>query len=144
MAELKVIIQDETSSEQVQINKPNSNSSNATSIKTADSAANRSASKGLAVASMIGSRAFSYISSNVGKWTGDSRKQTTVNNLMQVGSMAALAYVSPVIAVATVALNATTTAIDTSIEQKWDKKQSQQNQARAGYNSKNELVGRRR
>lgn len=142
MAELKVIIQDETSTEQVTINKPAT--ANKSQVQSPEVVASKASSKGLAIASMIGSRAFSYVTSNVGKWTGDSRKQTAVNNLMQVGSMAALAYVSPVIAIATVALNATTTAIDTSIEQKWDKKQSQQNQARAGYNSKNELVGRRR
>lgn len=144
MAELKVIITDETSTEQVQINKPNSNSSNSNSVKTPETAANKAASKGLVVASMIGQRAFGYITSNVGKWTGDSRNQTTVNNIMQVGSLAALAYVNPYIAVATAAINVATTAIDTSVEQKWDKRQTQQNLARAGYNSKNELVGRRR
>lgn len=143
MAELKVIITDETSTEQVQINKPNSNSSNSTSIKTPETAANKTASKGLVVASMIGQRALSYTTSNVGKWTGNSRNQTAVNNVMQIGSLAALAYVNPYIAIATAAINMATTAIDTGFEQKWDKRQSSQNLARAGYNSKSALVGRR-
>lgn len=143
MAELKVIITDETSKEQVTINKPNTSSTSNTTVKTPETVQNKAASKGLAIASMIGQAALNYTTSNVGKWTGNSKHQVTVNNIKQVAGIAAMAYINPFLAIATCAIQAGTTALDTSFEQKWDKKQSQQSLARAGYNSKGELVGRR-
>lgn len=143
MAELKVIITDETSNEQVKLNKPNTNSTASTTIKTPETVQNKAASKALAIAAMVSQSALNYTTSNIGKWTGNSRHQTTVNNVKQVGGIAAMAYVSPFLAIASCAVQASTTAIDTYVEQKWDKKQSSQNLARAGYNSKGDLVGRR-
>ena len=110
---------------------------------SSETANNIRKTKAIAVAAMIGSRSLSYISSNIGKWTGNSRKQTSVNNIQQIVGLGAMAVVSWPVALATTGINLATTAIDTSHEQKWDKKQSQQNMARAGYNSKGELVGRR-
>jgi phage gp29-like protein len=143
MAELKVIITDETSKEQVNLNKPNSSNTQSTTIKTPETNQNKSSSKGLAVAAMVGQSALNYTTSNIGKWTGNSRHQTTVNNVKQVAGIAAMAYINPYLAIASCAIQAGTTAIDTYQEQKWDKRQSSQSLARAGYNSKGELVGRR-
>ena len=143
MAELKVIITDETSKEQVSINKPGTSNSTATTIKTPETLRNKAASKGLAVAAMIGSQTFNYTTSNIGKWTGNSRHQTTVNNIKAGVSIGAMMYVSPLMAAAYVGVNMATTAIDTYQEQKWEKRQTSQSLARAGYNSKGELVGRR-
>ncbi len=110
---------------------------------SSEAANNIRKTKAIGVAAMIGSRSLSYVSSNVGKWTGNSRHQTTVNNIQQIVGIGAMAVVSWPVALATVGINMATTAIDTGVEQKWDKRQSQQSLARAGYNSKGEMVGRR-
>lgn len=100
--------------------------------------------KAIAIASMVGSRSLSYISSNVGKWTGNRRNQTAVNNIQQVIGIGAMAVASWQMALASVALNIATTAMDTYHDQKWDGIRSKQDLAKAGYNSEGELIGRRR
>lgn len=96
-------------------------------------------SKSMAVASMVASQSFNYITSNIGKWTGSSRTQTQVNNMQQLASLGAMAFISPAVAVATVGISLATTSIDTAYEQKWDRYAKEQAQKRAG-----ELKGRGR
>ena len=111
---------------------------------SSETAGNVKKTKAIAIASMIGSRSLSYISSNVGKWSGNHRNQTTVNNIQQVASLAAMAVASWQIALVTATLSVATNAIDNYHEQKWDNIRAKQEQARAGYNSKGEIVGKRR
>lgn len=116
---------------------------NMASPKTNEAVQNNKKSRSLAIASMVASRAFSYATSNVGKWTGSQRTQQRVNNTMELAQISAMAYVSPAMAIATVGMNLATTAFDTAWEQKWDKLKSEQMLARAGYSSSGEIVGRR-
>lgn len=144
MSQIKVTITDETggtssvsssSSTPVSttINKKNG------SIKSKEVKKNQDDSKTLAVASMIGSQSFNYMTSNVGKWTGSTQTQTNISNMMQLVSIGAMAYVSPAIAIANVGINLATTAMDTAYEQIWDAKQKNYNKLRVG-----ELKGRGR
>lgn len=146
MAQLKVVISDETSSEQVSLGgtavSPKKAVNNL-SPKTNEVRQNKASQKAIALASMIGQQSFSYVTSNVGKWTGNQRNQTIVNNIVQLGSLAAMAYVSPGLALATFGMSIATTAMDTAYEQKWDRANSEQALARAGYNSIKEITGRR-
>ena len=96
-------------------------------------------SKGIAVATMVGSQAFSYMTSNVGKWTGSTRTQTVVNNMMELVSIGAMAVASWPMAIACVGVNIAKTAIDTNYEQKWDAYSKEYARKRAG-----ELKGRGR
>lgn len=109
-----------------------------------ETAINIKQTKAIAIASMVATRSLGYISSNVGKWTGNSRNQTRVNNVQQIIGMGAMYVASWPIALASTAITIGTTAIDTYQEQKWDNKKSKQNLARAGYSSAGELLGRRR
>lgn len=93
--------------------------------------------KAIAIASMAANRSLSYISSNVGKWTGSSRMQSKVNNIQQLAGLGAMAVTSWPIALASTAITIGTTALDEAYERKWDKKQSDLAKARAG-----ELKGR--
>ena len=111
---------------------------------SSEAATNIKQAKAMAIASMVASRSLGYISSNVGKWSGNSRRQTEVNNAQQIIGLGAMAVASWQIALISAAINIGTTAIDTYQEQKWDNKRSNQDLARAGYSSKGELVGRRR
>jgi hypothetical protein len=111
---------------------------------SAQTAVNIKQTKAIAIASMVGSRSLNYISSNVGKWTGNSQNQAKVNNVQQIIGIAAMAAVSWQMALFSTALTLGTTAIDNYYEQKWDGIRSKQNLAKAGYNSSGEMLGRRR
>lgn len=86
---------------------------------------------------------FGYITSNLGKWTGSSRNQQNINNTLQFAQTVGMIAINPVAGLVNVGLNLATTAIDTAWEQKWDRLQSQQALARAGYSSSGEITGRR-
>ena len=88
---------------------------------------------------MIAPHTFNYMTSNVGKWTGSTQKQTAINNAMQLVSIGAMAYVSPIVAVANVGINLATTAMDTAYEQQWDSYSKEYARKRVG-----ELKGRGR
>lgn len=96
-------------------------------------------SKVMAVATMIGSQAFSYMTSNVGKWTGSTKSQTQINNALELVSIGAMAYASMPIALAYIGINLAKTAIDTGYEQRWDTYSKEEARKRAG-----ELKGRGR
>lgn len=96
-------------------------------------------SKAMAVATMIGSQAFSYMTSNVGKWTGSTKSQTQINNALELVSIGAMAYASMPIALAYIGINLAKTAIDTGYEQRWDTYSKEEAKKRAG-----ELKGRGR
>ena len=96
-------------------------------------------SKVMAVATMIGSQAFSYMTSNVGKWTGSTKSQTQINNALELVSIGAMAYASMPIALAYIGINLAKTAIDTGYEQRWDAYSKEEARKRAG-----ELKGRGR
>lgn len=106
-------------------------------IKSKEVKESGKSSQALAVASMVASQSFNFMTSNVGKWTGSTKAQTTVNNAMQLVGLGAMAYINPYIALATAAINIGTTAIDTAYEQKWDTRNSEYQKARVG-----ELKGR--
>lgn len=144
MSQIKVLITDNTGgSEKVEspsstpvsttINKKNG------SVNSKDVKENQALSKGLAVATMVGSQAFSYMTSNVGKWTGSTRTQTAINNTMELVSIGAMAFASLPMAIACVGVNIAKTAIDTNYEQKWDAYSKEYARKRAG-----ELKGRGR
>ncbi len=105
--------------------------------------ANKSKSKGTAIAAMVAHRSFSYVTSNVGKWTGNNQRQQRVNNAMQAASIVGLALINPYVAIASVGLSIATTAIDEAYDRKWSAKTAANAQARAGYSSTDEVVGRR-
>lgn len=138
MAQIKVTITDNRgSTEQVGIASSNSNISNIASSNSSSVADSKKSSKLLTAATMIGSQALNYTTSNVGKWTGDSRNQTKINNIGQLVTLGAMAYASPYLALAVAAINIGTTVADELYEQKWDTRRSNLAKARAG-----ELKGR--
>lgn len=109
------------------------------SVNSKDVKQNKALSKGIAVATMIGSQAFSYMTSNVGKWTGSTKSQTQINNALELVSIGAMAYASMPIALAYIGINLAKTAIDTGYEQRWDAYSKEEARKRAG-----ELKGRGR
>lgn len=112
--------------------------------KNEASTQNKKDSQAMIVAGMVASRSFNYITSNVGKWTGNSRNQETFNNVRQVVSLGASAFVSPWITVAMAGVQLGTTAIDTSYQLKLDEVNARGRRLRAGYSDNNTILGGRK
>lgn len=148
MAELKVILKDETSQE---TSIPLGNTSttphkavNSMSPKTNEVRQNRASHKAIAVASMLGQQSFSYIASNIGTLTGSKQKQQKVDNAMQLASIAGMSLVSPGTAAATVGIQLATTAVSENNRKQKETVGLAQARARAGYTNDNAANYRRR
>lgn len=101
-------------------------------------------SQAMIVAGMVASRSFNYITSNVGKWTGNSRNQERVNNVRQAISLGASTLVSPWVTVAMTGVQLGTTAIDTSYQLRLDEVNARARRLRAGYGDNNTILGGRK
>lgn len=148
MSSIKVVIEDSTISGtnyQAQSSEPlTSLEASSKAMPVNNTSVNNTAKmKGIAIAAMVGQRSLSYLTSNVGKYTGDSRKQTMVNNITEGVSLAALAYVNPYIAVASVGIKIATTIADENYKRTWNEREVNNARAKAGYSSANEITGRR-
>ena len=133
MAEpITVIVKDETgTSQSVQAgNVANSGSSN----KPLNPQAKNNSSKSTAgvIGTMVAMRSINYITSNVGKWTGNSRNQQAVNNVKQLIGYGIAFAVNPVLGAVSVALDGVTHALDYAYERKWEQIRVEQAQARTG------------
>jgi hypothetical protein len=93
----------------------------------------KSVTKGMMVASTIASGAFRYVASNVGKYTGNSAYQTTVNNAQTLFETGAMFLVNPLLGAANVGMQLATTAIDENFRRKQESVSLAQARARAGY-----------
>ena len=100
------------------------------SVTTAQS---KAVSKGMMVAQTIGMGAFRYVTSNVGKYTGSSFKQTAVNNAQTLFETGAMFVMNPLLAVANVGMQLGTTAIEENFRKKQESVTIAQQRARAGY-----------
>lgn len=148
MSDVKVIVKDERgNTTTTQTNKAPTTAKQAADKmdpQNESAKANKKSGQGLAVASMIASRTLSYTTSNVGKWTGNSRNQDTVNNVMQIGGIAAAAYVNPYLALAVAAIQVGTTAIDAAWTNKQETLKSNVRKLRAGYSADDKVIGGRK
>lgn len=133
MAEIKVIIKDETGNqEEVKVNGGVNGTTPQKLDKNQQAKSNKKLSTSAAIAMLGLQRTTSYVTSNVGKWSGNSKNQTFVNNAMKVVTYGAMAYVNPYIALAAIALDVGTQAIDYGYQRYWEQKSEAQSQARAG------------
>lgn len=139
MSQIKVVITDDRGASESVTNSsslttPVSSTINTSngSIKSQEVKQNQKSSKALATASVVASQAFNYMTSNIGKWTGSTRKQTAVNNMQQVVNTGAMFFINPMMAIVNVGMNIATTAMDTAFEQKWDANQKEYNRAKVG------------
>lgn len=128
---IKVIIQDETSQQEVQ-GGGGANTGTADSLPNQQAQANKSSSAMTSVATMIAMRSISYTTSNVGKWTGNSRNQIMVNNAEKAVGYAAAFAANVYVGIATVALDVGTTAASYIYDNAWNTYSSRQAQAKYG------------
>ena len=100
--------------------------------------------QGMAVASMVASRSLNYTTSNIGKWTGNSRNQEVVNTIQQGIGIGAAAYINPYLALAMIAVNVGTTAIDAAVTNWQEGIKSNVRKLRAGYTPDDKIIGGRK
>ena len=128
---IKIIIEDETGTEKVQ-------GGGGANVKQPDSMPNEQASNNktnsmlVAAGAMVAMRSVSYATSNVGKWTGNSRNQQVVNDV-QKGLTYGMAFAANVyLGIATVAFDVGSTAINYAFDYYWQEKASEQARAKFG------------
>lgn len=127
MSQIKLTISDERASVETITTGTQTTTGTSVEKKSAEKSA-----KGLIVASTLVNQAVNFTTNNIGKWTGSTQRQQSINNVSQLGTLAGLGVVSPALALATFVANTSITAINTSYEQKWDTKQQQYNRAKVG------------
>lgn len=136
--EIRVVIEDKTGSGTASASTENVTPQKASinaSAQTPQGASNRTYMKGLATASMIASGVFNYMTSNVGKYTGNSHNQTIVNNIQHAIQIGAMAVVSPYLAIGAVAVQGISYALDENWRKRQESVELGQARARAGYSS---------
>lgn len=84
------------------------------------------------IAKMVASRSISYATSNVGKWTGNTRNQNMVNTIKTGVAYGVSTLTNPVLGLTTMALDLSTTLFDYHYENTIDRYRVQQYNARIG------------
>lgn len=81
---------------------------------------------------MVLMRSVNYSTSNIGKWSGNTRVQNQINTAKQFVGYGIAFAINPVLGALTVAMDGVTNAIDYAYENKWNDIRASQAQARAG------------
>lgn len=132
MAEpIQVKITDDTGTSTIKVGTGN-NASNSNKPLNPQSKSNQAATTMNVIATMTAKRTISYVTSNVGKWTGNSRNQNIVNNVSRAVSYGMAMAVNPYLGMAVVALDGLTYAFDYMYENKWNQIREQQALIRTG------------
>lgn len=88
---------------------------------------------GIAVAGMVAKKSVGYVTSNIGKWTGSSQTQQSVDNAMSVIGHGAAIVANPALGIANLALSLATKALDYAFERKWQDREVEELRRRSGY-----------
>lgn len=131
MAEpIKVLLTDETGTATITTGNVAQNNPNQPINDSAK--ANKKSSMAQTAAHLVVLRAVNYTTSNVGKWTGNSRAQNIINGAKQALGYGITFAVSPFLGAVTLGLDGVTTVLDYAYENKWQNIKSAQAQARVG------------
>lgn len=132
MAEpIVVTVKDETGTSSTKAGQSSSKQKATTNLNPQAKENNKS-STASTLASLIALRSVNYMTSNVGKWTGNSRNQQTVNNVKQLMGYGMAFAVNPILGLVSVAFDGVTTALDYSYENKWNQIKTEQAKVRTG------------
>ena len=129
--DITIFIKDQTGGEQKITGGGGSNVSNE-KVNNPSSNENKRHSMLATIATMTAMRSISYVSSNIGKWTGNSQYQAMADTVQRGLGYGAAFAANVYVGLATVALDAGTTAIDYMYERYWQDAQTRQAVARSG------------
>ena len=111
-----------------------SNGNQTPNQESTDKSQNTSLQKtaGQMIALSVAKRSVSYVTSNIGKWSGNSRNQNAMNNISKVAGYGMALAVNPYLGMAAIAMDGITYALDYAWENKWNQIQEQQAKVRTG------------
>lgn len=89
----------------------------------------------------IGKSYIKYGLSNVGKWTGNSKYQSMVDNMSELVNLSMMAMINPFAAIAAVGIKVGTTYINGKFDEYMEGVKSTRALNRAGYSSIDEVIG---
>ena len=131
MAEpIKVLLTDETGTATITTGNVAQNNPNQPINDSAK--ANKKSSMAQTATHLVVLRAVNYTTSNVGKWTGNTRTQNIINGTKQALGYGIAFAVNPILGAVTVGLDGVTTVLDYAYENKRNNIKAEQAQARAG------------
>lgn len=136
--EIKILVTDETKTNDNLGTTTPQQASQDLSKPTDEGVANASKSKATMAAMMVGQQTLSYMTSNIGKWTGSKHTQTQINNASELIGLGIAFYVNPFVGAAMTAIKVGTTMADNFYEDRWEKISSDVKKKKAG-----ELTGKR-
>lgn len=113
-------------------------------VQTDISSQNKQDAQGVAIASMMATKTLSYATSNVGKWTGNSKNQDRVNMLQQGVGLGITALYNPFLAVASAGIQLGTTAFEGYTTNRLEEQRSAARKLRAGYYTDDKVLGGRK
>ena len=87
---------------------------------------------GQMVALSVAKRSASYLVSNVGKYSGNSKNQTMVNNVSKLVGYGVAFAANPYLGAAVVVMDGITSLVDMIWDKRWEKATADQAKARAG------------
>ena len=104
-----------------------SNGNQTPNQESTDKSQNTSLQKtaGQMIALSVAKRSVSYVTSNIGKWSGNSRNQNAMNNISKVAGYGMALAVNPYLGMAAIAMDGITYALDYAWENKWNQIQEQ-------------------
>lgn len=129
--EINLYVRDATSNSAINENNVASKALSQTNNATA--AASKGVSKGMMVAQTIAMGAFKHATSNIGKYSGDTTKQTMVDNVSTMVETGAMFMVNPLLGAANLGMRLATSAIDENFRKKQAEVNLNQARMRAGY-----------
>ena len=128
---IEIIVRDERGEERVQ-GGGGSNTGADKTLNNTQSKPNNSKSTASMVATMVAMRTVSYATSNIGKWTGNSRNQAAVDSITKATGYA-VAFASNIyVGLATVGVDFMTEIANVVYDNYWLNAQAKQAQARTG------------
>lgn len=148
MSDIKVTVKDETNSTSVQriSSKPSTSQKASEKLDPKNEASDKAKkdNQGLAIATMVATRTFSYCTSNVNKWTGNSRNQQTVGKIQQGLSVATGFMVNPILGLSMAGCEIGTTAFNAAWDNRNENEKSKLKMLKAGYSDYNQVIGGRK
>ena len=128
---IEVTIRDETGVESVSVGTANKTESNQ-SLQNSQTKANEKSNMISAAGTYVAMATMNYVTSNVGKYTGNQRLQNNINNAKRVAGHGLGLAANLWMGLAIIAVDGTTTIADYMWERKWDTIRAEQKQARNG------------
>lgn len=127
---IKIIIKDETGTEQVQ--QSVNTDKNVSSLANEQTKANNRKSNLAAAGVYVAMGTANYVTSNIGKWSGDQRIQANIDNAKRLAGYGMALATNVYLGLAVIGVDAATSVANYMYDRQWENIRSSQAKARNG------------